>query len=193
MIRYQNHWAVVTGASSGLGRGLAGRLADRGMSLVLTGRNEVRLDEVAHQIVVRASVERVWEVLTDVERWPFWYRACVGSGSTPRLLASDECPSAGRPIRSSPEAPWSPAIDHRRSRSMRTPVGSTPIARSRCDRRRTDWARLWSATRLRSACSHDSAGGTSREGCGRPTRRCSRTSPVQSARRSSHPRHLSKG
>jgi short-subunit dehydrogenase len=50
MIRYQDRWAVVTGASSGLGRGLAARLADRGMSLVLTGRNEARLNEAAHQI-----------------------------------------------------------------------------------------------------------------------------------------------
>ena len=33
-IHYQGRWAVVTGASSGLGRGLAARLADRGMSLV---------------------------------------------------------------------------------------------------------------------------------------------------------------
>ena len=49
-IHYQDRWAVVTGASSGLGRGLAARLADRGMSLVLTGRNEARLDEAAHQI-----------------------------------------------------------------------------------------------------------------------------------------------
>jgi hypothetical protein len=38
MIHYKDRWAVVTGASSGLGRGLAARLADRGMSLVLTGR-----------------------------------------------------------------------------------------------------------------------------------------------------------
>ena len=50
MINYQDRWAVVTGASSGLGRGLAVRLADRGMSLVLTGRNEARLDQVAHDI-----------------------------------------------------------------------------------------------------------------------------------------------
>jgi short-subunit dehydrogenase len=50
MIHYQDRWAVVTGASSGLGRGLAVRLAERGMSLVLTGRNESRLNEVAHQI-----------------------------------------------------------------------------------------------------------------------------------------------
>ena len=50
MIHYQDRWAVVTGASSGLGRGLAARLAERGMSLVLTGRNEARLNEAAHQI-----------------------------------------------------------------------------------------------------------------------------------------------
>ena len=50
MINYQNRWAVVTGESSGLGRGLAARLADRGMFLVLTGRNEARLDEAAQQI-----------------------------------------------------------------------------------------------------------------------------------------------
>ena len=37
MIKYQDRWAMVTGASSGLGRGLAARLGERGMSLVLTG------------------------------------------------------------------------------------------------------------------------------------------------------------
>jgi short-subunit dehydrogenase/uncharacterized protein YndB with AHSA1/START domain len=57
MIHYRNRWAVVTGASSGLGRGLAARLADRGMSVVLTGRNAVRLDEAAQDI--RRAVPRV--------------------------------------------------------------------------------------------------------------------------------------
>jgi short-subunit dehydrogenase/uncharacterized protein YndB with AHSA1/START domain len=53
-IRYAGNWAVVTGASSGLGRIVARRLAERGMSLVLTGRNAARLEETAQQ--VRASV-----------------------------------------------------------------------------------------------------------------------------------------
>jgi short-subunit dehydrogenase len=62
MIHYQDRWAVVTGASSGLGRGLAARLANRGMSLVLTGRNEARLDEAAQEIrraTPRVKVETV--------------------------------------------------------------------------------------------------------------------------------------
>ena len=62
MIHYQNRWAVVTGASSGLGRGLAARLADRGMSVVLTGRNAARLDETAQEIrrvAPRVQVETV--------------------------------------------------------------------------------------------------------------------------------------
>ena len=62
MIHYEDRWAVVTGASSGLGRGLAARLADRGMSLVLTGRNEARLDEAAEDIrhaAPRVTVETV--------------------------------------------------------------------------------------------------------------------------------------
>ena len=62
MIQYQDRWAVVTGASSGLGRGLAARLADRGMSLVLTGRHAVRLREAAqdiHRAAPRVKVETV--------------------------------------------------------------------------------------------------------------------------------------
>lgn len=49
-IRYAGNWAVVTGASSGFGRIIAHRLAERGMSLILTGRNAARLDETAGQI-----------------------------------------------------------------------------------------------------------------------------------------------
>ena len=66
MIHYQDRWAVVTGASSGLGRGLAARLADRGMSLVLTGRNEARLDEVAQQIRHAAPRVKVETVAADL-------------------------------------------------------------------------------------------------------------------------------
>ncbi len=66
MIQYQDRWAVVTGASSGLGRGLAARLADRGMSLVLTGRNEARLDETAQHIRRAAPRVKVETVAADL-------------------------------------------------------------------------------------------------------------------------------
>jgi uncharacterized protein len=66
MIHYKDRWAVVTGASSGLGRGLAARLADRGMSLVLTGRNQARLDQTAQQIRRAASSVKVETVAADL-------------------------------------------------------------------------------------------------------------------------------
>jgi short-subunit dehydrogenase len=66
MIHYQDRWAVVTGASSGLGRGLAARLADRGMFLVLTGRNQDRLDETADQIRRAAPRVKVETVAADL-------------------------------------------------------------------------------------------------------------------------------
>ncbi len=65
-IRYQNRWAVVTGASSGLGRGIAARLADKGMSLVLTGRNDARLSETADQIRRTAPGVTVETVAADL-------------------------------------------------------------------------------------------------------------------------------
>jgi short-subunit dehydrogenase len=65
-IHYQDRWAVVTGASSGLGRGLAARLAARGMSLVLTGRNEARLDAAAEQIRRAAPRVKVETVAADL-------------------------------------------------------------------------------------------------------------------------------
>jgi short-subunit dehydrogenase len=45
-----NGWAVVTGASSGLGAIFADQLAQRGLSLVLTGRDRARLNAVAQRV-----------------------------------------------------------------------------------------------------------------------------------------------
>ena len=42
--------AIVTGATSGIGRAFAEVLAERGMELVIVGRDEVRLSEVADQL-----------------------------------------------------------------------------------------------------------------------------------------------
>jgi short-subunit dehydrogenase/uncharacterized protein YndB with AHSA1/START domain len=84
MISYQGHWAVVTGASSGLGRGLAAKLAERGMSLVLTGRNQARLEETAQQIRAAAPRVKVKTVSADL--------------STPEGVAALLDEVGGRPI-----------------------------------------------------------------------------------------------
>lgn len=70
MIHYQDRWALVTGASSGLGRGIAVRLASRGMSLVLTGRNAARLDETARQIRRATPHVEVDTVVADLSTRP---------------------------------------------------------------------------------------------------------------------------
>jgi short-subunit dehydrogenase len=44
------NWAVVTGASSGLGAIFADQLAQRGLSLVLAGRDQARVEAVAQRV-----------------------------------------------------------------------------------------------------------------------------------------------
>ncbi len=50
MSKKQEGWAVVTGASSGLGALFAEKLAQRGLPLVLAGRDEARLTEVRQRV-----------------------------------------------------------------------------------------------------------------------------------------------
>ena len=93
--------------------------------------------EVRNEIVIPASAERVWDLLTDVERWPSWYRACRWVRVEPTgnaasiLVRPDRRPSGGRHTRSSCTAPWWRPIDRTLSPSLRTPGGCTPSARSR--------------------------------------------------------------
>lgn len=47
-------WAVITGASAGLGTHFAEQLADRGLSLILAGRDRDRLDQIARRVRDRA-------------------------------------------------------------------------------------------------------------------------------------------
>ena len=57
LFSFKNDWAVVTGASSGIGRAYAERLAAAGMNLVLIARDSARLEKTAVQLMARHSVK----------------------------------------------------------------------------------------------------------------------------------------
>ena len=62
-------WAVVTGASDGIGREFAARLAEAGVNLVLAARRNDLLDEVANGLA-RAHHVRVETVPIDLATRP---------------------------------------------------------------------------------------------------------------------------
>ncbi len=54
---YQGKWALVTGASSGIGKSFAYELASRGTNLILSSRSETTLNDIARDIRGRFEVE----------------------------------------------------------------------------------------------------------------------------------------
>ena len=56
MTKLKEKVAVVTGASSGIGEAIAKKLSQQGASIVLVGRNEQRLNEIAQQLNNPAKV-----------------------------------------------------------------------------------------------------------------------------------------
>jgi uncharacterized protein len=57
MSRWEKKWALITGASAGIGWALAEELARRGANLVLTARRKDRLEELSQQLTEAHSIE----------------------------------------------------------------------------------------------------------------------------------------
>src|SRR2546421_11716644 len=66
-VEWRGRWALVAGASSGIGAALARKLAAGGTHLVLTARRKNRLDELARELVTKhqAMAEVFTADLTD--------------------------------------------------------------------------------------------------------------------------------
>ncbi len=92
-----NQTAIITGATSGIGRAAAERFAAEGYNLVVTGRRENRLSEVADHLIRRYGV-RVRKLCFDVrsmEETLSAFGSLEGEWRSPRVLVNNAGLAAG--------------------------------------------------------------------------------------------------
>ncbi|MDR3792626.1 MAG: SDR family oxidoreductase [Terracidiphilus sp.] len=87
---FKGRWALVTGASSGIGMALARELAGRGTKLILTARRLERLEALARELEAKGSEVRVVEAdLADPVAPERIYEATEGVGIEVDILVNN--------------------------------------------------------------------------------------------------------
>ena len=111
-LQLQGRTALVTGASAGIGRGIALALAAEGVRLALTARRVDKLQEVASQIVAAGGAEPVLfeqDMLADDAASRIAQRAMAGLGSVDILVNNAGGSRSFKDLHVS-EAAWNEAI-----------------------------------------------------------------------------------
>jgi uncharacterized protein len=109
---YRGGWAVVTGASRGLGMGYATALARRGLDVVLIARDAARLDELASRLREEHAV-RAHVVAADLSRdaaFPVVQAALEALDRPVSVLINNAGGSPPEPGCSGPFYGWAPDV-----------------------------------------------------------------------------------
>uniref|UniRef100_E6PXI7 Oxidoreductase, short chain dehydrogenase/reductase family protein n=1 Tax=mine drainage metagenome TaxID=410659 RepID=E6PXI7_9ZZZZ len=87
---FQGRWALVTGASAGIGVALARELARHGAKLILTARRRDRLEALAEELLQQGTEVRIVEAdLTDSTAPQAIYNATEGAGLAVEILVNN--------------------------------------------------------------------------------------------------------